>query len=113
MTNKKFFLIGLLLCLPLIMAQTFSVGKYAITGGTVQRSDADRWNDHGNNILEFGADPNGVNDSSAAIQAAIDAGFNSVVNGGLPTTFCPPAIIKYLFRSSMIRPATCVASAFI
>jgi hypothetical protein len=94
MTNKKFFLIGLLLCLPLIMAQTFSVGKYAITGGTVQRSDADRWNDHGNNILEFGADPNGVNDSSAAIQAAIDAGFNSVVNGGLPTTFCPSGNYK-------------------
>jgi Pectate lyase superfamily protein len=39
------------------------------------RSNADRFNDYAINALEFGADPTGSADSTAAIQAAIDYAF--------------------------------------
>src|SRR5262249_8948649 len=71
--TKKFAVIAALFMISgLVLGQTFSVGKYMIIGGNTLRSDADRWNDKGINILEFGADPTGVNDSTAAVQAALD-----------------------------------------
>jgi hypothetical protein len=58
---------------------------YPVTGGTTSRADKDRWLDNGINILEFGADPSGTKDSAAAIQAAIDYGFNN----NNPNIYCP------------------------
>lgn len=89
---NKYLKIALLVLLPIaVMAQTFSVGKYAITNGTAQRSDANRWTDIGANILEFGADPTGATDSSAAIQAAIDS---MTPSGPQNLTFCPGGTYK-------------------
>ena len=70
-------------------------------GGTTNRRDYNRWNDQGINILEFGADPSGVADSTAAIQAAIDyafthnnAGTTVTAGQGVNNVFCPSGIYK-------------------
>lgn len=88
---KKYLKIALLVLAPIcLLGQTFSVGKYAITGGTAQRSDANRWTDRGANVLEFGADPTGAADSTIAIQSAIDS-----LNGTTQRdVFCPDGTYK-------------------
>lgn len=64
---------------------------YAATGGTSARTPANRAVDAGVNILEFGADPTGVSDSAAAIQAAIDYSVNSQ---GFRKVYCPEGVYK-------------------
>jgi len=49
------------------------------------------------NVLDYGADPTGVADSTAAIQAALDSGASEV--------FIPPAINGYKVRS-LVMPST-------
>lgn len=56
-------------------------------GNSPGRTPADRANDHGVNILEYGAVRNNISsDSTAAIQAAIDACYNQT---GCREIFCP------------------------
>src|SRR6266403_5602867 len=69
---------------------------YSVTGGTVARTPVNRVNDNGINVVEFGADPTGVSDSTAAIQAAIDYAFTHNNAGtlvtaslGVNSVFCP------------------------
>lgn len=84
-------LIALALVAPLSAdAQTFSLGGYQVTGGAVNRKDSDRWPDYGVNIVEQGADPTGVNDSTAAIQKAFDlASANQQTGNGNRLVYCP------------------------
>jgi hypothetical protein len=52
-------------------AQTsFTTFAFPATGGTVSRTEPARWADY-HNVLDFGADPTGATDSTAAIQAAV------------------------------------------
>jgi hypothetical protein len=75
--------------LTVIQPLGMAVGK-AVTRGNTLRSDANRWNDQGVNILKFGADPTGVADSTSAIQAAIDS-----LNGTTSrVVFCPDGQYK-------------------
>ncbi len=46
----------------------------------IETAPAARANDKGINVLQFGADPTDTNDSTAAIQAAIDYAFNNDIN---------------------------------
>ena len=86
-------------------------------GGTAMRAPEARANDQGINILEFGADPTGVSDSTAAIQAAIDyafthnnAGATVTAGQGVNNVFCPAGIYKTSYPSSSICLATCAAA---
>ena len=54
---------------------------YTATGGTVPRSAQDRAADVAN-VLDFGADPTGVADSTAAIRAAVATGHDVVLPSG-------------------------------
>lgn len=59
------------------------------------------------NILDFGADPTGATDSSAAIQAAIDSltastNINDSLGGG--AIFCPPGNYKLFSTVILDRP---------
>jgi pectate lyase-like protein len=65
---------------------------YDATGGNTARTPAARALDHGVNILEFGADPTGTNDSAAAIQSAID--YCSANDPPCRSTFCPDGTYK-------------------
>lgn len=74
---------------------------YAATGGSSTRTPATRATDQGINVLEFGADPTGVADSTAAIQATIDYAFTHNNAGGavsagsgVNSVFCPAGIYK-------------------
>ena len=67
---------------------------YTATGGTVPRSAQDRAADVAN-VLDYGADPTGVADSTAAIQAAISAAGEGVVSFPVGT---------YLFNQTLVRP---------
>lgn len=99
---KKF--ISILLSASLLFGQTayavdipFTTFAYPVTGGTVSRIEPNRWNDKGINILEFGADPTGVADSTAAIQAAIDCSFGvgtGCTGSTQGTVYCPDGLYK-------------------
>lgn len=70
---------------------------YAATGGTTMRTPAVRATDAGINILEFGADPTGVSDSTTAIQAAIDCSFGTGTGCSSYTSgrvYCPSGQYK-------------------
>jgi hypothetical protein len=74
---------------------------YDATGGSTTRTPAARANDHGINILEFGADPTDTTDSTAVIQAAIDYAFTHNQAGTLVTAgnganavYCPAGNYK-------------------
>lgn len=61
------------------------------------RAPSDRANDHGLNILDFGAHRNDVvNDSSVAIQSAIDTCYNTT---GCANIFCPDG--QYVIKQSL------------
>jgi hypothetical protein len=124
----KVFL-GLLLCLlvtPALAAcpagstctQYNGTVPYDVTGGTTARTPADRSKDPGVNMLEFGADPTGVSDSTAAIQAAIDYAFThnnaggSVTAGqGVNSVFCPSGIYKVSYPIFFDPPGNLRGSA--
>jgi hypothetical protein len=107
---KKSFVVLILPCLALIFqpvvkrasaancptgaicTQYNGTVPYGAVGGSTARAPAGRANDAGSNILEFGADPTGTNDSTAAIQAAIDAVASS--STAARTTFCPEGFYK-------------------
>lgn len=56
--------------------QLFTNFAFLATGGTATRTMPDRLSDVVN-VLDYGADPTNTNDSSPAIQAALDAAFGS------------------------------------
>ena len=91
---------------------------YSATGGTATRTSAARATDLGINILEFGADPTGAVDSTAAIQAAIDYAFThnnaggSVSAGdGTNNVFCPAGIYKVSYPVFFDPPGNMRGSA--
>lgn len=91
---------------------------YSGTGGAVTRTPAARTLDHGVNVLEFGADPTGVSDSTAAIQAAIDYAFThnnagTLVTAGQGTNnvFCPTGIYKTSYTIFFDPPGNMRGSA--
>src|SRR6266404_2455142 len=91
---------------------------YSVTGGTVARTPVNRVNDNGINVVEFGADPTGVSDSTAAIQAAIDYAFThnnvgtSVTAGqGTNNVFCPSGIYKVSYPVFFDPPGNMRGSA--
>jgi hypothetical protein len=50
---------------------------FTLPGATTARSNADRAKDIGISVLDYGADPTGVSDSTKAIQSALSAGKHS------------------------------------
>lgn len=81
---------------------------YAATGGSSTRTPAARAIDRGINILEFGADPTGVADSTTAIQAAIDYAANSQGNRA---TICPQGVYKTTLPLFLDLPGSMRGSA--
>lgn len=71
--KKLLIIAGLFLGAAVAMGQTFSVGKYATTPGNTNRSDANRWNDRGYNIKEFGAIGDGNSHSLSSIYGSLAA----------------------------------------
>src|SRR5262249_34793618 len=65
--------------------------KQSGRGSGTPRTIAAHGNDHGVNIVDFGADPTGTNDSTAAIQAAIDY---ALTNSPNMSVFCPDGNYK-------------------
>ncbi len=76
-----------------MVAKTFESVQFNSTLGTTSRDEADRWSDV-INVLDFGADPTNVNDSTANIQAAVDALQSSALNGQRGKIFIPPGTYK-------------------
>src|SRR6516165_3239466 len=74
---RKFIaIIFLLAAAAVALGQTFSVGKYKVTGGNTMRSDADRWNDAWTSAPEIGVDCTNTHDSTTAIQNWANAHLN-------------------------------------
>jgi hypothetical protein len=103
------FIISLLMCSMAEAAcpagstctQYDGLTPYTSTGGTTSRKDVDRANDRGINILEFGADPTGVSDSTSAIQSAIDYSINSADNRAV---ICPAGTYKTTYPLFLDAP---------
>ncbi len=71
------------------MSTDFSAYTFSATGGTTARTLPDRLGEI-KNVLDFGADPTNSVDSSAAIQAAVDA----VMSAGGGTVYFPLGFYK-------------------
>jgi hypothetical protein len=76
MIRKLIVAIFLLAVVTAALGQTFTVGKYQVTGGKTMRSDADRWNDAWTSAPEIGVDCTNTNDSTRAIQNWANAHLN-------------------------------------
>lgn len=63
----------------------FTAFAFPATGGITSRTEPDRWADQ-HNVLDFGADPTGISDSTSAIQAAV----NWTANAQRGTIYFPP-----------------------
>lgn len=72
----------------------FSTFSFPATGGSASRTMPDRLSDY-INVLDFGADRTGVNDSTAAIQAAVNKNISVSANSAaLGTIYIPRGTYK-------------------